>query len=64
MVNYAWDVPLLHNPLNVGLLDAIYKLHVHLKACVILMKPTVPKIPREVCIEGYGRRLKQLKPLL
>ena len=64
MMNHAWDVPLLHDPLNVGLLDVMHKLHVRLKAHVILMKPTVPKMPKEVRVGGYGRRLKQPKPLL
>ena len=62
-MNHAWDVPPLHDLLNVGLLDATHKLRVRLKAHVILMKPVVPKMPREVGAEGYSGRLKQSKPL-
>ena len=50
--------------MNVDLLDVTHKLHVGLKAQVILMKLAVPKMPREVCVRGYGWRLKQPKPLL
>ena len=57
-------MPPLHDLLNVGLLDVTHKVHVCLKAHVILMKPAVPKMPREVGVEGYGGRLKQPKPLL
>ena len=53
MLNHAWDVLPLHDLLNVGLLDVTHKLHVHLKAHVILMKLVGPKMPREVCTGGY-----------
>ena len=63
-MDYALDVPPLHDPLNAGLLKVTHKLHIRLKAHVILMKPMVSKMPREVGPERYGRRLKQPKPLL
>ena len=44
--------------------DVTHKLHVHLKTHIILVKLAVPKMPKEVCIERYGGRLKQSKPLL
>ena len=52
MVNHAWDVPPLHDPLNVGLLDATHKLHVCLKAYVILMK-------REEGVKKKGENKKE-----
>ena len=58
------DVPPLHDPLNISLLDVTHKLHVRLKAYIILVKLTVRKMLREVCAEGYDGRLKQPKPLL
>ena len=63
-MDHAWDVPPLHDPLNVGLLEVTHKLYVRLKAHVILVKPVVPKVPREVGAERNGGRLKQLKSLL
>ena len=68
-MDHAWDVPPLHDQLNfdllnVGLLEVTYKLHVHLKAHIILMKLAVLKVLREVGAERNGGRLKQLKPLL
>ena len=63
-MDHAWDVPPLHNLLNVGLLEVPHKLHVHLKTHVILMKPAVPKMPREVGAKRNSGRLKQPKPLL
>ena len=47
----------LHNLLNVGLLKVTHKLHVCLDH-IILMKPTVPKVPKEVGAERNGGRLK------
>ena len=41
-------MPPLHDTLNVGLLDVTHKLHGHLKAHVILIKPMVPKMLGEV----------------
>ena len=57
-------MPPLHDPLNIDLLEVTYKLLVRLKDHVILMKPAVPKMPREVDAERNGGRLKQSKPLL
>ena len=54
----------LHDPLNVGLLEATHKLYVCLKTHIVLMKSAVPKMLREVGVERYGGRLKQLKSLL
>ena len=34
------------------MIDVTHKLHVHLKANVILKKPMVHKMPREVCAKG------------
>ena len=47
-MDHAWDVTSLHDPLNVGLLEVTHKLHLCLETHVILMKPVVPKMPREV----------------
>ena len=57
-------MPPLHDPLNVSLLIVTHKLHVRLKAHVILVKLAVLKMPIKVCVEGYDGRLKQPKPLL
>ena len=57
-------MPPLHDPLNVGFLDVTHKLNVRLKAHVHLMKSAVPKMLREVCDGGVGRRLKQPKASL
>ena len=51
-------MPPFHDPLNVALLEVTYKLHVCLKAHIILIKPVVPKMPREVGAERYSGRLK------
>ena len=58
------DVPPLHDLLNVGLFEVTHNLHISLKAHVILMKLVVPKMPRKVGAEGYGRKLKQSKAFL
>ena len=57
-------MPPFHDPMNVGLLKATHKLHIHLKAHVILTKSVVLKVPREVGAERDGGRLKQSKSLL
>ena len=57
-MDHAWDMPPLHNPLNVSLLEMTYKLHVCLKAHIVLMTSMVPKMPREVSDERNGGRLK------
>ena len=57
-------MPPLHNPLNVGFLEVTHTLHVRLEAHVILMKPVVLKMAREVGADRYCGRLKQPKPLL
>ena len=63
-MDHAWDVPPFHDPLNVSLLEVTHKLHVRLEAYAILMKPMVPKMPKEVGTKKYDGRLKQPKPLL
>ena len=57
-------MPPLHNPLNVGFLEVTHTLHVRLEAHVILMKPVVLKMAREVGADRYCGRLKQPKSLL
>ena len=47
-------MPPFHDPMNVGLLKATHKLHIHLKAHVILTKSVVLKVPREVGAETVG----------
>ena len=63
-MDYAWDMPPFHDPMNVGLLEATHKLHIHVKTHVIPIKSAVPKVPRKVGAKRNGGRMKQLKSLL
>ena len=57
-------MPSFHDPMNVGLLEATHKLHIHVKTHVIPIKSAVPKVPRKVGAKRNGGRMKQLKSLL